>query len=68
MLTPSIIPNAPLGHPVKSPVPATHADETTQASESAGFGRLLAKEMGNKPDVSQTGPADASTSAQTNEN
>lgn len=70
MLTPSVLPNSPLGHPLKNPISTAPAGDTEamQASESAGFGRLLAKQMGDESDVSEAGLADISTPIQASEN
>lgn len=68
MLTPSVLPNLPLDPPAKKTVSAADTGETMQRPESAGFGKVLAREMSNKPDVGRTKPADKNTEMQEGEN
>jgi flagellar hook-length control protein FliK len=68
MLTPSVLPNLSLDHPAKKTISAADAGETMQGPESAGFGKVLAREMSNKPDVDRTKPADKNTEMQEGEN
>jgi flagellar hook-length control protein FliK len=68
MLTPSVLPNLPLDHPAKKTISAADTSETMQGPESAGFGKVLAREMSNKPDTAGTKPANKNTEVGKDEN
>ena len=61
MLTPFVLANPPLDHAVKKTASAASAGETVPGTESAGFDKLLAQEIGNRPDMHKDKPGDKNT-------